>query len=92
MAQSITIQGATYSDVPAVDLPKTGGGTARFMDTSDADAIASNIASGKKAYVNGSLITGSASMATATVSGTTLTLTDGFPVLMGGLIEEELHA
>lgn len=32
MAQNITLLGASYSDVPAVDLPKTGGGTARFVD------------------------------------------------------------
>lgn len=32
MAQNITLMGASYSDVPAVDLPKTGGGTARFID------------------------------------------------------------
>lgn len=31
MAQ-ITIWGASYSDVPAVNLPKTGGGTATFID------------------------------------------------------------
>lgn len=34
MAQ-ITIWGASYSDVPAVTLPKTGGGTAKFIDESD---------------------------------------------------------
>ena len=32
MAQDITIWGASYSDVPAVTLPKTGGGTAKFYD------------------------------------------------------------
>ncbi len=32
MAQNITIWGASYTAVPAVDLPKTGGGTARFID------------------------------------------------------------
>jgi len=32
MAQNITLMGADYPDVPAVDLPKTGGGTARFVD------------------------------------------------------------
>lgn len=32
MAQNITLMGADYTDVPAVDLPKTGGGTARFVD------------------------------------------------------------
>lgn len=37
MAQSITLLGATYNDVPAVDLPKTGGGTARFYDAIPGD-------------------------------------------------------
>lgn len=32
MAKNITLMGANYPDVPAVDLPKTGGGTARFVD------------------------------------------------------------
>ena len=33
----VTLWGASYSDVPAVDLPKTGGGTARFWDADDGD-------------------------------------------------------
>lgn len=52
MAQNITLMGASYSDVPAVTLPKTGGGTARFTDTSDATAIASDVAQGKYFYGN----------------------------------------
>lgn len=35
MAQNITLLGASYSDVPAVQLPKTGGGTATFIDETD---------------------------------------------------------
>lgn len=58
MAQNVTIAGASYSDVPAIDLPKAGGGTARFMDTGDADAIAADIAMGKTAYVGGVKVTG----------------------------------
>ena len=27
MAQSVVINGVTYPDVPAVDIPKSGGGT-----------------------------------------------------------------
>ncbi len=63
MAQNITLLGASYSDVPSVLLPKTGGGTAQFDDTTIASngAAASDIASGKFAYVNGSLITGTSS-------------------------------
>lgn len=32
MAQNITLMGASYPDVPAVNLPVTGGGTALFYD------------------------------------------------------------
>ena len=35
MAKNITLMGANYPDVPAVNLPQTGGGTARFVDPSE---------------------------------------------------------
>lgn len=50
MAQNITLLGASYSAVPAVTLPKTGGGTASFTDVSDTTAAASDVASGKFFY------------------------------------------
>lgn len=50
MAQNISLLGATYSAVPAVDLPKQGGGTARFTDVTDTTAAASDVASGKYFY------------------------------------------
>lgn len=52
MAQNITLMGASYSDVPAVTLPKTGGGTASFFDVSDTTAAASDVASGKYFYTS----------------------------------------
>lgn len=61
MAQNITLLGASYTAVPAVTLPKTGGGIAQFDDTTDANASASDIAQGKTAYVNGVKLVGTAS-------------------------------
>ena len=58
MAQNVVINGVTYNDVPEVDIPISGGGTAKFMDTSDGDATSSDILNGKKAYVNGQKVTG----------------------------------
>lgn len=66
MAQNVVINSVVYQNCPEVDIPINGGGTAKFMDTSDADATASQILSGKKAYVNGSLITGNISSKGAT--------------------------
>lgn len=50
MAQNITLLGASYSAVPAVTLPKTGGGTASFTDVTDTTATAADVASGKYFY------------------------------------------
>lgn len=50
MSQNITLLGASYSAVPAVQLPKTGGGTALFHDVSDTTAAAADVASGKYFY------------------------------------------
>ena len=52
MAQNITLLGASYSAVPAVNLPKTGGGTASFTDVTDTTAAASDVASGKYFYTS----------------------------------------
>ena len=62
MAQNITLLGASYSDVPAVMLPKTGGGTARFDDASVTTAIEADVAAGKIFLLaDGSLGTGTGS-------------------------------
>ena len=71
MAQDITLLGATYSAVPAVQLPKSGGGTATFTDVSDTTATAADVASSKYFYTSsGERVVGTASGGgTATFGG-----------------------
>lgn len=59
MAQSVVINGVTYADVPEVDIPLSGGGTAKFYDTSGGDAAAGDILSGKSAYNASGAVSGS---------------------------------
>ena len=59
MAQDVIINGVTYANVPEVDIPKSGGGTAKFYDVSAADASASEVLSGKKFGSSSGVDTGS---------------------------------
>lgn len=52
MSQNISLLGATYSAVPAVNLPKSGGGTATFTDVTDTTAAAADVATGKYFYTS----------------------------------------
>lgn len=45
---SVVINGVTYAACPEVDIPKSGGGTAKFYDANECDAAAANVLSGKK--------------------------------------------
>ena len=76
MAQNVTIAGASYLGVPRIEMPKTGGGTAVFVDTSDANAAAGDITKGKTAYVGGTKITGTLEASSVSVQDTkALTIT-----------------
>ena len=74
MAQDITLLGASYTGVPAVELPKTGGGTAKFADPSGTTAVVSDVASGKKFLLaDGTEATGTASGGGTTVEALNVT-------------------
>ena len=55
---NVVINGVTYNAVPEVQIPKSGGGTATFYDTSDATAAAGDVLSGKVVYGASGRITG----------------------------------
>lgn len=50
MAQNVVINSVTYSNVPEVDIPKPGGGTAKFYDTAGADFAAGDLLTGKTGF------------------------------------------
>lgn len=45
---SVVINGIQYQEVPEVNIPKVGSGTAKFYDASQTDVVAGNVLSGKK--------------------------------------------
>lgn len=45
---SVVINGVTYASCPEVDIPISGGGTAKFFDASQTDVSATHVLSGKK--------------------------------------------
>ena len=82
MAQNVIINGVTYSDVPEVNIPKSGGGTAAFYDTSDATLDSGGkMLSGNTAYANGTKYTGTIVTKTGadiSASGDTVTVPAGY--------------
>lgn len=82
MAKNVVINGVTYNNVPEVDIPLSGGGTAEFFDTSDANLDNGNkMLSGVTAYASGVKYTGSIATKTGsdlTSNGATVTVPAGY--------------
>lgn len=83
MAQNVIINGVTYQNVPEVDIPKSGGGTAKFFDTADADLEAGNLLTGKTAFgpsgaVQGSMANNGSTSGTITTKAGTVTIPAGY--------------
>lgn len=82
MAQNVIINNITYSSVPQVDIPLSGGGTAEFYDTSDATLDGGGkMLSGYTAYADGTKYTGTIATKTSsnlTASGATVTAPAGY--------------
>ena len=83
MAQNVVINGVTYQNVPEVDIPKSGSGTAKFYDTAAADISAGDVLSGKTAFgssgvVNGSMTNNGATGGTIGAKAGTYTIPSGY--------------
>ena len=90
MAQNVVINSVTYSNVPEVDIPKSGGGTAKFYDTSDADISSSDVLTGKTAYgssgsVSGGMANNGSTSGTIATKAGTVTIPTGFT--SGGTVQ-----
>ena len=90
MAQNVIINGVTYSSVPEVDIPKSGGGTAKFYDTTSADISASDVLTGKTAFgasgeVSGSMPSNGSTSGTISTKAGTVTIPAGHTT--GGTVE-----
>lgn len=78
--RNISLLGATYSNVPGVTLPVSGGGSATFYEVSDTTAEAADVATGKYFYTASGVKTqgtnsggGGSSKNAQTAQGTTRT-------------------
>lgn len=83
MAQNVIINGVTYQSVPEVDIPKSGGGTAKFFDTASADAAATDILTGKTAFgssgsISGSMANNGSTSGTISTKAGTVTIPAGY--------------
>ena len=93
---SVVINGVTYATCPEVDIPKQGGGTAKFYDASECDAAAGNVLSGKKfvgasGQDTGSMANNGATGGTISTKNGTYTIptgyTSGGTVSLGGVTD-----
>lgn len=83
MAQNVIINGVTYQQVPEVDIPKSGGGTAKFYDTAGGDASGADILTGKTAFnssgsVSGSMANNGSTSGTISTKAGTVTIPAGY--------------
>ena len=83
MAQNVIINGVTYQNVPEVDIPKSGSGTAKFYDTASADVTSADLLTGKTAFsssgsVSGSMANNGSTSGTISTKAGTVTVPAGY--------------
>lgn len=83
MAQNVVINGVTYQSVPEVNIPKSGGGTAKFYDTADGTITAADVLTGTRGYgsngvVDGSMANNGSTSGTISTKAGTVTIPSGY--------------
>ena len=93
---TVIINGVTYQSVPYVEIPKSGSGTAKFYDASEADIAQGDVLSGKKAIsasgeITGSMANNGATGGTISTKAGSITIpagyTSGGTVTLGGVTD-----
>lgn len=87
---SVIINGIQYQDVPEVDIPKVGGGTAKFYDTANATATSADVLTGKTAFgpsgsVSGGMANNGSTSGTISTKAGTVTVPAGYTT--GGTVK-----
>lgn len=71
---NVIINNVSYQAVPYVSIPKVGGGSAAFYDTSDANATAASLLAGAVGYGASGKITGTLTTVQVSQDSTTKVL------------------
>lgn len=80
---SVVINSVTYASCPEVDIPKSGGGTAKFYYTGDADIASSDVLTGKTGFgstgsISGSMANNGSTSGTISTKAGTVTIPAGY--------------
>lgn len=80
--KNLVINGVVYSEVPIVQIPISGGGTASYYDVSDGDITSADVLAGKIGYnasgvVNGSMVENGSVGGTISTKAGTITIPAG---------------
>lgn len=80
---SVVINGVTYQNCPEVDIPESGGGTAKFYDTSESTIASGDVLTGKTAFgasgeISGSMANNGSTSGTISTKAGTVTIPAGY--------------
>lgn len=80
---SVIINGVTYASCPEVDIPQSGGGTAKFYYTGDADISPADVLTGKSGFgasgeVSGGMANNGSTSGTISTKAGTVSIPSGY--------------